>query len=183
MELIPITSNQINELMHPELGSFGDMLKGQKLYIPVASDENGHLVFYGYLDYTGKSNALSEKDWKKFIKDKTDYEPIGKCVLQKSDNNEGMWIFATASSSIGACDYIAIYPDIWKLLADINNWANLTQDESNELFIVLESKDIYAAMDFCDRTFTHSFFTGLVFGPFDYIEGYKPDENGFAVEN
>jgi len=157
------------------------MKVGQELIVPVFTPENSKEVFYGALDFTGSSNKLPEDEWKAFTKKVTGFEPIGRMILKKTNKKDAMYIFAMADSSIGACNIIAPFNSIWDLIEEVLSWNMIDEDFIIEdLEKILKTKDLDGAIELCEHYFTHSFFTGLVYGTFEYISGWKPDKQGYA---
>lgn len=178
VELKKTSAEEVEEIMNKtqSLGDPDDMSDGQILNIPVASDGQGNYVFFGPLDYTGNSNDLSDEELKEFTKKITDFDAEYFTKVKKTSDDSKMWIFARASSSIGACDMIALYPSLKDILVFLKEVGEFDEDDLED--VDLES--IESMKEFVAEYFQHSFFTGLVFGPFEYVSGPKPNENGFA---
>lgn len=183
-QLQKITLENLEKVLEKEdsLGCVEDMKDGQLLIVPVSLDEEDRPVFYGCLDFTGKSTGLSEEDWTNFTEEITGYKPIGKTILRKSSNPDGMYIYAMSSSSIGACDSITVFNSIWDLLEGMIKWNEFGKDEKKIIKDTIKKRDIEGALLICEDIFSHSFFTGVVWGAFEYVSGYKPNKDGFAVE-
>ena len=160
-----------------DFGNYEDMKDDQELRVPVSEDENSSFVFFGPLDFTGKTNSLSIYDWKILMEDRTGYSVDHISTFKKSSDKSKMYAYARATSSIGACDLYAFYPDIFSLLKSLKNFEMLDEEQEMELEAITTVEE---AIEFCEENFNHSFFTGLVYGPFEYVSGPKPDENGFA---
>lgn len=165
------------------LGYIDDVKIGQRLIIPVGNDADNKPVFYGALDFTGKSNDLTYDKWVEFTKEITGFEPIGRCILRRTSDKNGMYIFGMADASIGACNVITVFNNMWDLILEVFSWGLIDDEETIKMFAdIYKSRDIDKAIEACEETFTHSFFTGLVWGTFEYVEGYKPDVRGFAIK-
>ena len=169
--------------LEAEFGCFEDMKIGDVLYLPVSRDADGRKLTYGPIDFSGKSNSLPETDWEEVVEEKTGFKPIGKTILKRSENPKEMFIFARASSSVGPCDMLAVYPSILHALA-YNLPDELTEDEefcikAKEIF---ESENYEKAKELADELFIHSFFTGLIYGPFEHVSGPKPTKDGYVEE-
>ena len=182
-ELKELSIDELEKIMEDtnKLGYPEGMKVGQELIVPVFAPENSKEVFYGALDFTGNSNKLSEEEWRTFTKEVTGFEPIGKMILKKTNKKDAMYIFAMADSSIGACNIITVFSSIWDLIEEVLSW-NMIDDEKivDNFEKVLDEKDLNKALELCEEYFTHSFFTGLVWGAFEYISGWKPDKQGYA---
>lgn len=178
MELRQITSDELDKILTKEsnLGYFEDMKNGDELWVPVANDGEGSYVFFGPLDFSGKTN--NSETWEDAMSEITGYKPEYKTVLRKTSDDSKLWIYGNASSSIGPCDGIAVYNNIFDLIMSVFQVQDIN---ASEYKTILEDKDLDKAKAFCEEEFDHSFFTGLVFGPFEYVSGPKPNELGYAI--
>ena len=182
-ELKEISVEEIEEIMNKEekLGYPEDMKVGQELIIPVYQEGGQLPVFFGALDFSGKSNKLSYEDWEKFTEEVTGFKPIDRMILKKSNKKDSMYIFAMADSSIGACNIITPFNNIFDLIEEFLSWGMLDDEEVEEqMEEVLQTRDIDKAIEICEEYFQHSFFTGLIWGGFEYVSGVKPDKQGYA---
>jgi hypothetical protein len=178
MELVNITEENLQEIIKEELGHPDDLKVGQIVNVPVVSVNKEANVFYGPLDFSGNSNNLSQEELYAFIEKKTGFRPETITQIKKSEDIHQMWIYAVASMSIGPCDAIALYPSIKKLVKDVVY--RLSEDDEDLMESAQEIKTDEDAVEFCKEHFQHSFFTGEVYGPFEYVSGLKPNKFGCA---
>lgn len=160
-----------------ELGSFEDAPVGQELHIPVAPDGEGSYVFFGPIDFSGKTNNENFEEWKKSVK--STWEPTHRMIAKKSDDPSKLWMFCRATSSIGPCDLILVYPSIFVLMQNFLKDKDL-QEYAEVVHEIIEHQDFQEAQNLCAELFDHSFFTGLVVGPIEYVSGAKFTDTGFA---
>lgn len=186
LELQELTTEDLNTILNKEesLGSYENMKLGQELHIPVASDGQGNYVFFGPLDFSGKTNSLNDSEWKEFVEQTTSFKPEYRTVLKKSNDPDNIWIFAQASQSIGPCDSIAVcltLLDLIQMLIEFKMDIIMQDPVLLRLAkgIVLE-QDLDQALNVVADLEQHSFFTGVVYGPFKYVSGPKPAVYGFA---
>lgn len=184
MKLTELTMEDLDDIMSKEekLGYPEDLKEGQELNIPISLDDRGIPVYYGALDFSGKSNELSNEDWKAFVKEITGFEPIDKLVVKKTNKKDAMYIFAMADKSIGACNVITPFNNIFDLVTEVLSW-NMIDDEEivESLEEALNNKDTDELLEICEDYFQHSFFTGLIWGSFEYVSGRKPDKQGYPM--
>lgn len=183
-ELVEISSEEITEIMEKgeSLGSPADMEIGQKLLIPVAEDDEGAYVFYGPLDFTGSSNDLSDAEWKAFVQKVTGFEPVGKMIVEKTSEKDAMYIFAKSDCSIGPCNVITPFNNIYDFLKEVFSWGIVdTEDVEEDVVAAYKARDVEKLVSICGDLFQHSFFTGLMFGPYKYIGGdFRATARGYA---
>lgn len=183
-ELVRLDLDELDTIMKPELGCFEEVEVGQEIFIPVAKDIRGDLVYFGPLDYSGKSNSLPFEDWSDFVKENSTWTPEYRTVVKKSDDLSKMWIFAQATGSIGPCDIIALFPSLFSLIQAMIDFEMDAFCENEETLKraqdAIDSQDLERAKALCDEVLTHSFFTGLLYGPVEYVSGPKPTADGYA---
>lgn len=180
LKLIELDSEQLKKFMSEseELGSFEDAPVGQELYIPVAPDGEGSYVFFGPIDFSGKTNNENFEEWKKSVK--STWEPTHRMIAKKSDDPSKLWMYCRATSSIGPCDLIAVYPSIFVLMQNLILNNEDAQEYAEVVHEIIEHKDFQEAQNLCAELFNHSFFTGLVVGPIEYVSGIIPNSKGYA---
>ena len=177
--MIPINSvEELEDMMKEHLGSFEDAKVGQFIKIPVASDGEGNHVYFGPLDFSGTSNELNDEELKEFYKKESGFKPDYFTIVKKSSDIKKQWIFAKANCSIGPCDMIALYDNLVDLLNSLGRYGFIEEDDTQDL---QSCETLEELIDFCNEHFNHSFFTGLVYGPVEYVSGPKPNADGFAL--